>query len=137
MRFCILYKFKLMLTKSYVGKAIKCTETGKIFLGKSNGFTYNYAHDSEGNLFSDNGVFIRENRSFLLREKVGAYTDTKGENVTTWKGQSLARITWKTSINNGFAGKSYAINCVDNHGQKWRGRTSGFGMFITLHPMKG
>lgn len=126
-----------MTTQSYVGKAIICNETKKIFLGKSEGCTTNYAQDNEGKFYSDLGVFIRKNREFLKREKVYVYTDSTGQNVTTWKGQSLGRIVWKSQINNGATGHAYAINVIDNHGRKWRGRTSQFGMFITLHPMKG
>ena len=119
-----------------IGKAIKCAETGVIFLGKKEGISTNYAYNDKGEFFSNQGVFIRENKALLNRQKTVAYTNQDGTKITTWKGQELAKITYKRTINNGCTGKAFAIDCTDNHGGKWFARTSLFGQYVTLHPKK-
>lgn len=44
-----------MQTESFIGKKIICAETGKEFIGATDGFTTNYARDSEG---IQKGIYI-------------------------------------------------------------------------------
>jgi len=118
-----------------IGQILTCTETGKQFAAASDGFTYNYARDREGNLFSDEGVDIREKRVLLDRSKpFCCYLSRDGQHVTGWKGNILGRVTWSSESR---GSRLTHVRVTDVHGNPWHGKGAGSGMFIRLHPSKG
>lgn len=121
-----------------VGSIQKCAETGKSFVITSDGFTFNYATCSNGDILSDEGVDIREKRELLDRSKpFCCYISTNGQNVTGWKGNILGTITRYNESKNGFNRSTIAyIRVTDIHGGKWFGKGAGAGMFIALRPVK-
>ena len=122
-----------------IGQILTCTETGKQFAAASDGFTYNYARDREGNLFSDEGVDIREKRVLLDRSKpFCCYLSRDGQHVTGWKGNILGRVTWSSESRTGWHGSRLThVRVTDVHGNPWHGKGAGSGMFIRIHPSKG
>lgn len=125
-----------------VGQTVTCAETGKTFVIETDGFTFNYATDGEGHIFSDEGVDIRERRALLDRSlPFTAYLSSDGRHLTGWKGNVLgAVVDWapckltRTSFTHG---KSYrSVRVRDVHGAMWYGRGSP-GVCITLRPCKG
>ena len=130
------------MTESLIGKSLVCTETGKTFIGESVGFTTNYAKNGKGEVFSDEGVDIREKRELLDRTKpYYAYVNGDGKLITGWKGNKLAEVyqSWSIALagNSHFhSNKSYKFFRVrDIHGKCWYGRGS-VGLCITLYPYK-
>ena len=123
----------------HIGQILTCHETGKQFAAASDGFTFNYARDRAGNIYSDEGVDIREKRDMLDRSKpFFCYVSSDGNRVTGWKGNTLGRVTWSSSSRTGWC-RSWIthVRVTDVHGNKWHGKGSGAGMFIRLHPSKG
>jgi len=127
-----------MNEKINVGDTLTCTETGKRFIATSNGCTFNYARDSSGNVYSDDGVNIRENRDMLDRSKpFGCYLSTDGRHVTGWKGNILGHVTLSSVSRTGWHGSQLThVRVTDNHGGRWHGKGAGRGMYITLRPSK-
>ena len=125
-----------------VGQTVTCAETGKVFSVKADGFTFNYATDREGRVFSDEGVDIRERRALLDRSlPFTAYLSSEGRHLTGWKGNVLGTVVesipCRLSRFSFTHGKEYrAVRVRDVHGAMWYGRGSP-GVCITLRPCKG
>ena len=123
--------------ESLVGKKIICAETGLEFVGAVVGCTTNYDRDTKGNIFSDQGVNIREKRELLDREKpYFCYLSLDGKTVTGWKGNVLGNVL-RLTVGGGFGGNLHHVLVRDIHGAMWRGRGAGKGMCITLRAIKG
>lgn len=124
-----------------IGKTLVCHETGKTFIGAIQGISTNYAIDSCGNVFSDEGVNIAEIRELLDRSKpYTAYLDKDANHLTGWKGNILGKVisrsTVKLTRRSWIHGKyMYAVTVKDVHGGLWYGRGSG-GVCITLRAYK-
>lgn len=126
----------MQTNKSLIGETLTCTETGKQFTGASDGCTVNYARDAEGNIYSDEGVEIREKRELLDRTKpFFCYLSGDGKNVTGWKGNVLGKVTQETK-GGGFGNSLTHIRITDIHGNTWYGKGAGRGMCITLRATK-
>lgn len=118
------------------GDTLTCAETGKRFIAARDGCTTNYARDSAGNVYSDEGVDIRQRRELAQRAgPFSCYVSGDGERITGWKGNTLGRITSRT-IGGGFGGRMLHIRATDIHGGEWYGKGAGTGMCITLRPCK-
>lgn len=119
-----------------VGDRIICSETGKAFIVESNGFTYNYARDSEGKFYSDEGVNIRETNELLDRTKpFFCYLSRDGKTVTGWKGNVLGNVQ-RLTVGGGFGNCIHHIRVTDVHGGEWYGRGPGLGMYTRLRACK-
>ena len=124
------------------GDVLTCAETGKQFTAARDGITTNYARDSDGRVFSDEGVHIRECREMLDRSKpFYAYLSGDGKRLTGWKGNTLGTVQQFSSIR--LTRKSYAhgehirhVVIRDIHGGMWHGRGSP-GVCITIRAYKG
>lgn len=120
-----------------IGQTVTCAETGKPFIVASVGCTYNYATNSAGQVFSGEGVDIRQKRELLDRSKpFYCYVSGDGQRVTGWKGNTLGRIVRSSQTRSGFGGDMLAITVCDVHGNYWHGRGAGRGICITLRPSK-
>lgn len=124
-----------------IGETVICCETGRAFVIARDGCSYNYATDSEGNIFSDEGVAIRERRELLdMSKPFHCYVSTDGRSVTGWKGNKLGDAynvgTVRLSRWSPFHGSSmFSYQVTDVHGGEWYGRGSP-GMAITLRASK-
>lgn len=124
------------------GQSLTCAETGKHFVAERDGISVNYARDSQGNIFSDEGVDIRERREMLDRSRPFAcYISSDGRTVTGWKGNILGAIVdWspcQLTRPSWIHGRAYrSIKVRDVHGGAWYGRGSP-GVCVTLRPCKG
>lgn len=119
------------------GDKLVCTETGKEFIAAADGCTTNYATDNEGNVYSDEGVDIRQRRELLDRSKpFGCYVSEDGKYVTGWKSNKLGTITYLSRQRVGFCREGVYIRVTDCHGGRWYGRGAGCGVYITLRPYK-
>jgi hypothetical protein len=120
-----------------IGDKLVCLETHKPFTAASDGFTFNYARGQNGEIFSDEGVDIREKRELLDRSKpFYGYVSSDGKHITGWKGNVLGTIVRSTPCRltrvSYTHGKSYlSIRVRDIHGAFWHGRGSP-GICITL-----
>ena len=128
--------------ESLIGKEIVCAETGKRFIGEAQGCTVNYARNDAGEIFSDEGVDIREKKGLLDRTKpFFGYISSDGKLFTGWKGNELGRVVQSWSIqltrrSNWHDAKSYRFfKVLDIHGGLWSGRGSA-GMCINLRAVK-
>lgn len=120
-----------------VGETVVCAETHKEFTVERQGCTFNYAQDSDGNIFSDEGVDIRERRELLDRTRpFGAYVSSSGKAITGWKGNKLMTIDSIYAIDSGFGGRQWYVSATDIHGRHWYGRNGGHGVYITMRPKK-
>ena len=128
-----------MQTQSLIGQTLTCAETGKTFVGAAAGCSTNYARDSAGRVFSDEGVHLREVRGLLDRSRpFTCYLSSDGRRVTGWKGNTLGHVTRETSSRSGWHGSEIThIRVTDVHGNEWHGRGAGRGMVITLRACKG
>ena len=121
-----------------MGQTLTCTETGKHFIAARDGCSVNYARGSNNEIFSDEGVDIREKRELLDRTKpFYCYLSCDGKTVGGWKGNALGRVEWLTHGRVGFARNGCYVRVTDIHGGKWYGKNAGLGMCITLRPTKG
>ena len=130
-----------------LGDTLTCAETGKQFIAAAEGCTFNYARDREGNVFSDEGVDIREKRELLDRSKPftaylasDSYAMTAPRLVTGWKGNILGHVISAKKTNlpkwSYVHGRFwYAVTIRDVHGGLWYGRGNA-GIAITLRPKK-
>jgi len=124
-----------------VGDTVTCAETGKQFVVQRVGGSFIYARDSSGNVFSDEGVDIREKRELLDRSRpFTCYITSDGRSVTGWKGNVLGTIIdWqpckltRTSFTHGKDYRSVVVR--DVHDGMWYGRGSP-GICVTLRPRK-
>ena len=121
-----------------MGQILTCSETGKQFTAARDRFTFNYARDDKGNIFSDEGVDIREKREMLDRSKpFCCYLSSDGKTVSGWKGNALGRVTWSSKSRTGWYGSTLPhVRVIDLHGNPCHGKGAGRGMFIRLHPSK-
>lgn len=118
-----------------IGDTITCTETGKTFVVAKDGCSYNYARGVNGELFSDEGVDIRERRALLDRTKpFTCYLHARGT-VTGWKGNVLGRVVSAVNVR-AFGKLLVHVRVVDVHGGRWYGKGQGAGIYITLYPNK-
>ena len=126
------------------GDLLTCAETGKEFIAGRDpqwGFASNYARDSAGNVFSDEGVDILERRELLERSQpFGCYLSSDGRHVTGWKGNILGTVIdsrpCKLPRYSFTHGKDYrSVRVRDVHGGLWYGRGSP-DIFIRLRPCK-
>ena len=130
-----------MITSPQLGQVVTCAETGKKFKITSDGFSSNFALDAAGNIFSDEGVNIREMRELLDRSKpFNCYLSMDGKHVTGWKGNVLGDVIRKstvilTRISHTHGKYIYAVQVRDVHGGRWYGRGSP-GICISLRPTK-
>ena len=122
-----------------VGQVVTCTWTGKQFTVERDGFTFNYALDGAGKIFSDEGVNEREQMAIHAHMRpVGAYLSGDGKHITGWKGNILATVTRHSTSRTGWHGSRIThIQAVDQFGGLWYGKGAGNGMCITIRPMKG
>lgn len=119
------------------GQTLTCTETGKQFIAARDGITTNYARNAAGEVFSDEGVDIRERRELLDRSRpFFCYVSGDGRRVTGWKGNKLGEVV-SSSVGGGFGGRLLHVRVRDVHGGLWHGKGAGAGMCITLRAMKG
>ena len=127
-----------MQTQSLIGQPLTCAETGKTFTGAIDGCSTNYARNSAGDIFSDEGVDIRERRAMLDRTKPFAcYLSGDGRHVTGWKGNILGTVTSETTSRTGWHVSTLThVRVTDVHGAAWHGKGAGRGMYIRLHPSK-
>ena len=126
-----------MQNESLIGKTLVCAETGKTFIGAAQGCTSNYARDAQGNVYSDEGVNIRELRYIKERTApVSAYVAMDETRITGWKGNELMRITAIGEAYAGFCGKQTYVQAIDKQGKLWHGRCMGPGTCITMRPYK-
>lgn len=122
---------------SHIGEPLSCAETGKQFIGAVVGCSTNYAKDSVGNIFSDEGVDIRERRELLDRTKpYYAYVSCDGKSVTGWKGNALMHITNLSVGRVGFCRDGVYVQATDVHGNQWYGKGAGKGVCIKLRAKK-
>ena len=121
-----------------MGQTLTCAETGKQFIAERDGCSVNYAWGSNNEIFSDEGVDIREKRGLLDRAKpFYCYLSCDGKTVGGWKGNVLGNVTILGRGRVGFARSGYYVRVTDIHGGKWYGKNAGLGMCITLRPIKG
>ena len=133
---------KTVQPETLIGISITCAETGKQFIGARDGISTNYARDSKGNIYSEEGVDIRERRDLLDRSKpFVAYISNDNKRLTGWKGNVLGAVISQHTIRN--ARKSFvhgdtlqAYIIRDIHGGLWYGRGNA-GMCITIRAYKG
>lgn len=121
-----------------LGDELTCCVTGKKFIAQQVGCTTNYARDAKNNVYSDEGVDIKEKEDLKDRSKpFYCYLSSDGNHVTGWKGNKLGRVTQSGTSRNGFHGSEIVnVRVVDIHGMPWHGKGGGFGMCITLRPSK-
>ena len=63
-----------------IGSVAVCAETRKQFTIAKDGCSYNYAKNKDGEIFSDQGVHIRECKELLNRSKpFSCYTGDDGK----------------------------------------------------------
>lgn len=122
-----------------MGETLCCTVTGKPFVAESNGFTYNYAWGTDGNIISDEGVRLLDSRAMEAHSKpVSAYLSGDGARITGWKGNTMATVTHTSTSRTGWYGSRIThIRAVDHFGGHWYGKGAGKGMYITIRPAKG
>ena len=121
-----------------IGDIVTCAETGKPFIVQCEGAGLNYAHDAAGNIYSEEGVAIRNRRELLDRTRaLSAYISDDGRHVTGWKGDVLGDIVQWMSTLRGFGDSEIlCFRMKDVHGQWWSGRGAGKGRYCTLRAMK-
>jgi hypothetical protein len=127
--------------KIQIGQLLVCAETGKSFIAASDGITRNYAEDRAGNVYSDEGVNIRELRAVAERKgPIVAYLSSdagqhKGH-ISGWKGNELMDVISAGPTQGGFGGTQWHVRAKDKQGREWYGRNGGPGMFIRMKPTK-
>lgn len=124
-----------------IGQTLVCAETGKTFIAENVNGSINYATDREGNVYSDEGVNIRELRAIKERKGpiFGYLSDDAGTlkgHVTGWKGNKLMRVISAGPTGGGFGGTQWHVTAEDDQGRKWYGRNGGRGMYIRMKPTK-
>lgn len=117
-----------------VGSTVTCAETGKQFVVQTDGFTFNYAMSSAGEVLSEEGVNLREQRALLDRSRpFGCYLSDDGKHVTSWKGNELGVVVSEGVSRTGWHGSAITyIRARDVHGGLWYGKGAGRGQYITL-----
>lgn len=124
------------------GDVLICAETGKQFIAAQEGISTNYATNLEGEVFSNEGAYMRGTRELLDRSKpYYCYISSDGKHVTDWKGNILGDVVYwnycKLTRQSYTHGKQYrTITVRDVHGNMWYGRGSP-GICVTLRAKKG
>lgn len=128
-----------MRTHIEIGQTLVCHKIRKSFIAAVDGCTTNYATDTEGNAYSDEGINLIDMERIRDHSKpIGAYISSDGKNITGWKGNILAKITQTSTSRTGWYGSIIThIRAVDQYGGCWHGKGAGCGMYITIRPMKG
>jgi len=129
------------MSESLVGQTLTCSETGKQFIGAVEGFSTNYARDSAGRVYCDEGVDASQKRELLDRSKpFTCYVSSDGKHVTGWKGNILGTIIYSSRVKltrwsyvHGTYINAYRIR--DIHGGIWYGRGNP-GICINLRATK-
>ena len=126
------------MTSPEIGSTVTCAETKKQFVVSTDGFTFNYATNRGGKIFSDEGVDIRERRELLDRTKsFFCYLAGDGKTVGGWKGNILGIVTSERTSRTGFYGSELThIRVEDVHGGLWYGKGAGRGICVTLNPAR-
>ena len=124
------------MNASVIEEKLVCFETGKTFVATFVNGCSNYAKDNKGNVFSDEGVYIRLKRELLTENKVYAYLS--GSAITGWKAShKLMKVISKWKSRSGFCGEMTYVEAVDSNGKKWHGKCVDDGHCITMRKMKG
>lgn len=120
------------------GDTLTCAETGKQFIAARDGCSANYATNLAGEIFSDEGVDIRERRELLDRTKpFVCYLSGNGQHVTGWKGNILGNVVYSSVSRTGWHRTTLThVRVIDVHGNPWHGKGAGRGMCLRLHPSK-
>lgn len=120
-----------------MGQILVCTETEKQFIAARDGCSVNYAWGPNNEIFSDEGVDIRERREMLDRSKpFYCYLSRDGRTVGGWKGNALGKVISLGRGRVGFASNGCYVRVIDVHGNQWHGKNAGTGMCIKLKPAK-
>jgi len=133
---------KTIQPESLIGQVITCHVTGKQFTGAIEGCSTNYARDSQGHIFSNEGVEISQKKDLLDRSKpFTGYISGDGRSLAGWKGNVLGTVIWSSPVRltrrSFWHGKDYAAFRIrDIHGGLWYGRGSP-GICINVRAMKG
>jgi hypothetical protein len=100
-------------------------------------YTTGTAHTSTGKEICWECSYKREQEALKRTTHYVAFLASDGKTLTTWPGQTLARVTRLWTIPNNMAGKLYRFRAVDVHGAAWYGSTPGHGMYARMHKAKG
>ena len=122
-----------------VGKTVlTCHKTSKQFIAKQDGCTYNYAKDSKGNIYSDEGVYLSLKDEVLTQSKIGAYAILESKTIQGWKNEHiLGKIICHYVANSGFCGKMDFIEVRMFDGSLWKGKFKSSSMqCVTLRKCK-
>lgn len=117
---------------------LTCHKTGKQFTAQQDGCSYNYAKDSKGNIYSDEGVYLSLKDEVLTQNKIGAYADLDKRIVQGWKSEHvLGKIICHYVANSGFCGKMDFIEVRMFDGSLWKGKFKSASMqCVTLKKCK-
>lgn len=117
---------------------LTCHKTKKQFLAEKDGCSVNYAKDSKGNIYSDEGVYLSLKDELLTQNKIGAYADLKSLVIQGWKNEHiLGKIIYHYVANSGFCGKMDYIEVRMFDGSLWKGKFKSSSMqCVTLKKCK-
>lgn len=120
-----------------VGDVLTCAETGKQFMARPDGCSFNYCRTRAGDVLCDEGAVIRERRALLDRSRpFTGYLSADGKRLTTWKGATLGDVLYiNERAGRGLSGLTH-IRVRDVHGAMWYGKGAGRGMWVTVRPCK-
>lgn len=125
------------MNKIKLGDTLTCAETGKTFIAAADGCTTNYAIDSQGRVYSEEGAHLCDVRNLLDRTKpFVCYVSLDNKSITGWEGNRLGSVLSYSRYRGNMGAWIYCYSVQDVHGQYWHGRNSGEGMAITLRPSK-
>lgn len=116
---------------------LTCAITGAHFVAQRETITTNYATDSKGNIYSDEGVHIATRRDILDRLPTALYCThkTHGSAATGWKGDKHGTIVGVLSWQRWSKHGRYTMYSLDVRmfdGSLWRGRVSSSSDAVTL-----
>lgn len=117
---------------------LTCHKTGKQFLAEKGGCSVNYAKDSKGNIYSDEGVYLSLKDEVLTQSKIGAYAILESKIIQGWKREHvLGKIICHYVANSGFCGKMDFIEVRMFDGSLWKGKFKSSSMqCVTLKKCK-
>ena len=122
-----------------VGKTVlTCHKTGKKFTVQRDGCSFNYATDSKGNYYSDEGVYLALKDEVLKDTKIFAYADLNKRIIQGWKSEhTIGKILCHYTRSNGFCGKMDHIEVKMFDGSLWKGKFKSESMqCVTLRKCK-
>jgi hypothetical protein len=114
---------------SIVGETKTCAYTGKSFVIESDGYTFNYAVDAGGNIYSDEGVYLKAKADLEAGAPCCGYMSDNC--ITTWKGQKLMNCSAWLIRKYSFS-EVWGVHAYDRKGRLWKGRSGGTGMWANL-----